>query len=363
MGRKKTKKQKSANIVIWILAVAHMIVFMALVVSGFSHLCHPVHFPALVSASLAFGPLLLTYCGFCLLWLLVKRTFLLGSLVGLCICAVPIRTYTPINFFSRPSDGAIKVMSYNVNNFCSMDSVKFKSILEYIKESKADLLCIQESDTYLKKDVEQALSSWPYKDSTLFYTNTLSFHSKFPILDKCIVPGPDAAHGAVIYRIRNDEDTLVVINSHFVSNTMGSDDKTMFKNIIKEPRNGAMKYSIKHLSHKVDSAGILRAQQADELMSYLEKLRDYPVILCGDFNDSPMSYVHGQLTQILNDSYTRGGTGPGVSYHEAGMFFRIDHILCSSHWNVRKSQVDNSIKSSDHYPIVSWLELKKQKSL
>ena len=84
--------------------------------------------------------------------------------------------------------------------------------------------------------------------------------------------------------------------------------------------------------------------------------------MCGDFNDSPLSYVHFQLTQILNDSYTRGGNGPGISYHEGGMYFRIDNILCSDHWNVAKSKVCNRVNGSDHYPICSWLQLNSDKS-
>ena len=48
--------------------------------------------------------------------------------------------------------------------------------------------------------------------------------------------------------------------------------------------------------------------------------------------------------------------GPGISYHLSGFFVRIDNILCSDDWKPYACKVDNSIQSSDHYPIVCWLK-------
>lgn len=360
MGRTKQKKKGGTGIFTLILVLLQTSIFIALFVSGFSHWCNPSLCPRLVSASLAFGPLLAAYCGCSVLWIFINRKFFLESLAGILICVVPIRTYCPVNIScGQNPKGTVKVMSYNVNNFSSEDPAEFKSITDYIKNSQADILCLQETNTYFQDSIKKAFSGWKYEDTTYFGSNGLSLYSLFPIIDKCIVPGPDSAHGAIIYRIEKEGDTIIVINSHFVSNSMSEDDKDMYKSIIREPGDKFTKSNVRHLAHKVDKAGVLRAQQADGLVPYLHKLKHLPVILCGDFNDSPLSYVHGQFTNILNDSYTRKGTGPGFSYHQSGMYFRIDHILCSPHWEVRKSVVDNSIKSSDHYPIISWLYLGK----
>lgn len=358
MGRTKKKKRGGTNILTLGLVLIQTGIFIALFISGFSHLCNPSLCPRLVSASLTFGPLLAAYCGCSLLWLFINRKFFLESLAGILICIVPIRTYCPINIScGKNPKGTIKVMSYNVSNFRSEDHTEFKSITNYIKDSQADILCLQETNTYFQDRIKNAFSEWKYQDITLLGSNGLSLYSQFPIIDKCIVRGPDSAHGAIIYRLEKEGDTIVVINSHFVSNAMNEGDKDMYKSIILEPGDKFTKSNVRHLTHKVDKAGVLRARQADKLMPYLHKLKHLPIILCGDFNDSPLSYVHGQFTNILNDSYTRKGIGPGFSYHQSGMYFRIDHILCSSHWGIKKSIVDSSIKSSDHYPIISWLYL------
>ena len=82
------------------------------------------------------------------------------------------------------------------------------------------------------------------------------------------------------------------------------------------------------------------------------------MILCGDFNDSPISYAHRTLDKVLTDCYVATGNGPGISYHHNAIFVRIDNIMCSSHWTPYGCKVDRSARHSDHYPIYCWLKRK-----
>ena len=290
----------------------------------------------------------------------MQKTWFINSLLGLLVCGVPIRTYFPINFSKLNEEEAyVKVLSYNVDTFGKGIVENKTEIYDFIHHSAADIVCLQEGgyNSSERPTIDSVMSLWAYKDTTLFLYNTLSLYTHYPIIDKCIVKGPDIQHGAIIYRLKKDNDTLIVINSHFSSNNISVDDKNVFKDVVTQPTKEDTKSNIHYLARKVDEAGILRAQQSDTLIKYIKTLSHFPIILCGDFNDSPLSYVHSQLTSVLNDSSTRGGCGPGITYHEAGMFFRIDHILCSQHWNVLKSKVRSDIKGSDHYPICSWLQL------
>ena len=78
--------------------------------------------------------------------------------------------------------------------------------------------------------------------------------------------------------------------------------------------------------------------------------------MCGDFNDSTLSYVHYRMTRNLNDAYVESGNGPGISYHRSGMFFRLDNILCSHHWRSFGAVVKKCYKMSDHYPVSACLK-------
>ena len=80
------------------------------------------------------------------------------------------------------------------------------------------------------------------------------------------------------------------------------------------------------------------------------------VIVCGDFNDTPISYAHKVFADALTDCYVSSGFGPGFSYHENRMFVRIDHMFCSDEWEPFGAKVDSKVKTSDHYPLICWLK-------
>ena len=101
-----------------------------------------------------------------------------------------------------------------------------------------------------------------------------------------------------------------------------------------------------------------RAPQADAVATFVKKHLDknIPVILCGDFNDNPISYSYYTISKVLNDSYKSSGNGIGWTYNENRMYFRIDHIFASNEFEPYGAKVDKSIKNSDHYPIYCWLK-------
>lgn len=348
------------NILVFLLKCIHFALFLLMCFTGFCGRIDPSPHPWLVSATLCFGPIALAYCILTLMWLIVARRYFFTSLLGLLVCIIPLRTYFPLNFTSKEEpENSLKILSYNVKGYSVGDNEKYCAILDYIHQSDASIMCLQEaentnSDKHLFDSIMQP---WTYRDTLKMGYNALALYSKLPIIDRCFVKSSDNEHGAVIYRILHEKDTIAVINCHFISNLINEDDKSMFKNTIKKPVDDSTKSHVLHLAHKIDEAGVLRAHQAQALMKFIKKLGDMPIIVCGDFNDSPMSYVHYLMTEELNDSYTRKGFGTGISFHESGMYFRIDHIFCSDHWKCKKSLVDNNCKSSDHYPITSWLKL------
>ena len=75
------------------------------------------------------------------------------------------------------------------------------------------------------------------------------------------------------------------------------------------------------------------------------------IIVCGDFNDTPISYARRVIGQDMNDAFIQSGQGLGISYNQNRFYFRIDHILVSKNLRTYNCTVDRSIKDSDHYPI------------
>ena len=93
------------------------------------------------------------------------------------------------------------------------------------------------------------------------------------------------------------------------------------------------------------------------MRKYVAEHSRYPTILCGDFNDSPISYTRRVLAEELTDCYVATGRGIGLSYNQKGFFVRIDNMMCSGSFEPYKCTVDDKIAASDHYPIYCWLKM------
>lgn len=81
-------------------------------------------------------------------------------------------------------------------------------------------------------------------------------------------------------------------------------------------------------------------------------------MVCGDFNDTPISYAHRTIQGPLKDAYAASGRGVGVTYNENFFWFRIDNILHSANMKPINCTVDK-VRYSDHYPLWCYLQLKE----
>lgn len=345
--------------------VLNLLCIILLLVSAFGGMINPERLSWLVSATLAFPFLFGVTFLFMLSWLVVYSRKWLWSFFALVASALALRDYCPVNVPQPVPKGCIKVETYNVYGFggASENTVEYKEMLEYLKNSEANIFCAQETSYSegRKKELEDAISHWRYRDTVYVGTSFsgLTLCSDFPILNRHVTTSPSLGHICAIYRLRVGHDTVVVVNSHFVSNAMNDDDKKAYREIILSPEEKHAKNDFMRLCSKVNRAGQKRAVQVDSLMDYLETLGDVPIIMCGDFNDSPLSYVHHRLTRKLNDAYIASGNGPGISYYRSGMFFRLDNVLCSQHWRSFGAAVKSRYKMSDHYPLEVYLKRMK----
>lgn len=345
-----------------LLLVVNVIVAAMLLLSAWGGYINPNTFGWEGSLALLFPFLVLLSFLFMAGWLVVQSRRWLVSFCALILCVFQLRTYCPINMPQPVPKGSIKVVSYNTYGlgWGLKDSVIYKQMMDYLRNSDADLFCAQESNYNMghKSTVEEAVAHWKYRDSVFIpkSCNALTLFSNYPILNRHVIHSSSPGHVCVAYNVKIEGDTVVVVNCHFVSNAINPEDKATYQKIVTISDRDSTSEDILRLGRKVNDAGLRRAKQADSLALYLEQQGDRPIIVCGDFNETPLSYVHTRLCRLLNDAYTASGNGPGISYHLNKMYFRLDNILCSSHWRSFGARVDNRQKMSDHYPIETWLK-------
>ena len=82
----------------------------------------------------------------------------------------------------------------------------------------------------------------------------------------------------------------------------------------------------------------------------------YPIVVCGDFNDTPNSFSYQKIVNGLNDSFLQKGSGFGSTFLGKIPFLRIDYILHSPNVKIQ-SFTTHKAKLSDHKAIESSLAL------
>lgn len=349
----------------WILLGVNVMVILFLLLSAYSPYLHPQDYPILSCFGLAFPIFLCLNLLFLFFWLLVYRKYTLLPILAFVCCWDAVRTYIPMNLFDdEKPEQAIKFLSYNTMAFGNREAHtkdKPNKVLKYLVESDADIICLQEcvwGDRLKKKDVDNALKKYKYKHHYSFAKglNGLGVYSRYPILSATPVPIESRSNASIAYRIKVDEDTLLVINNHLESFRIQDADVDIYHEMLDAPNNGHFFSGFRQLWKKLALPAAVRARQADKVTEIVSDYKGQGVIVCGDFNDSPISYSHRVMTRHLKDAFVESGNGLGISYHQNRFYFRIDHILTTPNIQSYECTVDRSIAASDHYPIwCNWV--------
>lgn len=352
------------KILIFPLLALNVLGAICLICCAYSPTLPVGHMPLLSLAGLAFPFVLATNALFLIFWLLIYPRYAVVPLITGIICLAQIRTFIPINFDRQnPPENSLKVLSYNIlsPNINSSNTNKDNAVINYLEKADADIICLQEFHFSTLKTKKHLLKKYPYKsylvskdsESASCYLGCLS---KYPILDVENIKFSSTYNGASRYRILHDKDTIVVYNCHLQSNGLQGKDKSVYEQILSNPKKNIRSKGTKDLVKKLRDSAVKRASQTDIIVADFEKETSPYIIVCGDFNDSPISYACHRMKKQLNDAYASSGNGPGISYNRNKLYYRIDHILHSPQFKAYKCTVDRSVRISDHYPIYCFLE-------
>lgn len=353
-----------------ILMAVNIAVIAMMLLTGFASHISPESFPVLCNAGHVF-PLFAVLNGvFLVVWIIVSARRAVVPVLGFIVCYSPMRTYCPLNIAKETPDDAIKVISYNVMNFNTMaypnDEQGIHPAMRYVLDQDADIVCLQESP--VSQYVRGIASDiYPYIDTVRVVTkgNSMAVLSKYPIIKHESIEYESKKNLSAVFFVKIGSDTLTVINNHLETSGLSLSDRHEFKTIVHSmrggkdadsiPDNDTIRMSLRRMMLTLAESATKRAPQARAVAQYIKDANSTNIIVCGDFNDSPLSYSRRVISQGLTDCYVSTANGPGWTYTENGMRVRIDNIFCSPEWQPYNCKVDKSIKASDHYPIVCWL--------
>lgn len=337
---------------------ANVASILVMLLVGYSDRLNPCEHPVLSGLGLVFPFLLIVNIAFLLFWLLIKPKLALIPVLGMIINYVPVRTYCPINIPKEVPGDAIKVLSYNVKIFEEPDMVEgMHATLHYVLNSHADIVCMQEVRMHTKWNKELC-DAYPYREELVYGGVSHVVMSHYPIVEKERIPYESRGNGTAAFYLDIDGERVLVISNHFETNGLSVGDKQEIQELVKGKTDRDTLCQESHrLILKLGGAARKRAPQADAVARYIRDHQDMPIILCGDFNDSPISYAHYRVARELTDCYVESGNGPGWSYNHGSMKVRIDNMMCNDHFVPYQCKVDGKIAASDHYPIACWLKM------
>ncbi len=336
------------NIVLTVLTfVAYILPFLA-----------PKLFPILSVLTLFLPLMLILNLLFFGYWLIqLKRQLLLSGIVLLLGITFVNKFYKFSETNLPKEENDFVVMSYNVRLFNLYDWIDrdvSTPISSFVKEQTPDILCIQE---YSKRN-EVDFRVYKHKYIFIEGKNTKlgqAIFSKYPIVNEGVIPFPNSTNNAVYADIKRGKDTIRVYSMHLQSIKITPDVHEIDENI-----QGVSQDQSKRMFRRMSTSFKSQQHQAEIIKRHKADC-PYPIIICGDLNNSPFSFVYRSVKGDLNDAFEEAGSGFGATYSFKYYPARIDYIFTDKKFKVKQFNAFPDFKNSDHFPIVTRLAFEKEK--
>lgn len=353
-----------------LVLLCNIVIILLFVVSAYSDHISPNTsiYPSFLGILFPF--FLFSVLGFCLYWGIRFKWYALLSLGAVLLCWEPVTRYLPYHILQEPVQGdSLKILTYNT---CGMGRYNFthpekkNQVIEFIKKEDADIVCLQEysfrngKNSLSESRIRKQLSKYPYyhfKPATSNDNWGLAVFSKYPIVRTRGIEYKSMYNTSCLYEINVKGKKITVINNHLESNKLSPEDRAFYNSMISHFETERLGEVRSTLIHKLGAGYRIRAIQAEKLDSVIRDVKT-PLIVCGDLNDTPISYCYQKIRGDLTDAFRNSGSGFGITYHENRFLFRIDHIFHSSSLHSSNAKV-HPVKYSDHYPVTVTIDLPK----
>ncbi len=264
-----------------------------------------------------------------------------------------------------PNAKTLKIFTYNVYAFCYKGVITTSDIARLVEKEDPDIICMQEYiDFRAKEDKEfsKLLVKYPYStvgDMTIDSHNRVVTLSRLKIVGSGVASKGKGNNKAIYSDVVVGNDTVRMINAHLASNHITFAEKQEIDSISHGFLLGKIRNMVFSLNKKVAENYVVREQMANDIDSLIS-VTNHRVLVCGDFNDVPVSYVYhkvkGKRMSVANEEM---GWGYNYTFRESPFYFCIDHILYD------KKKIDClsydilDATYSDHYPSVAQFSIKQ----
>lgn len=317
---------------------------------------------------MAYGylPLLAANVLMAVVWLLMRRWECL-----LPVAAIAVR-YTLLPLFFQFGGTAkvpaadehtamVKVMSYNVRLFRgsqpqpSATDSNATEFIALVRRHDPDVLCLQEfaAPKTVRLTDSLVLMGYNHYYGTHTASNGLPYgtvvFSRMPITYVNRIDGEK-----MLVELMHDGRRFRVCAIHMDSYRF--DDADLEE--IERMTHGDVIHSSGRTMEKVKETILCHEDEWNERIKPVVTESTLPLILAGDLNDIPNSWLYAQIANELKDTYCEKGLGYSNTYNGGFPRFRIDMVFHSEGWRTLSyKRIKTDI--SDHYPVFTSLELEQ----
>ena len=252
----------------------------------------------------------------------------------------------------------ICIVTYNVGRYSLSKYGKSKrettaEIRDYLELCEADIICLQEVSVRYKDSLIE-LPDYPHIYSHFFNDTGSSFGnvilSKFPIRGDGKITFKNSTNLAIWADLRIGKNIVRIYNCHLESYSIS------FTSIVKRLFNkDTFSDEFISLHGHLKESNIKRAEQVDHVVNSISEC-SLKTIVCGDFNDTPMSYTYHQLQKQHKDCFVEAGKGFGATYSRLWPALRLDYILIPEEYQTTYHKIER-VPYSDHYPVLTQIKL------
>lgn len=311
---------------------------------------------------------------FMLLWLTWKKPYHWISALGLAFSGnalynsigTHITTERPV---SIPAKKQFTVMTFNTSNMglkdYREDTSMQSSIYNILQQASPDILCLQEFYTNEGPgfsnhiDSMKHLLQYPYHSFTRDKTHWdtwqygIVLFSRYPIVRTSKIPCGFSTAGSGSSFLTADVllygDTVRIFTAQLQSYMFRDNDYKLL-----EEGQGSFS-AIRTLASKMKHTIHKRAGQSRQLAGLIAT-SPYKVVVCGDFNDTPVSYTYNTISRHLQDAFLHKGCGIGRTLSFLAPTLRIDYILAQRPLQVH-AYTTYIRKGFQHFPVMASLSL------
>lgn len=309
-----------------------------------------------------------------LYWLVLRKWKMTTLYLFVFIAGVSVhhRFITWNSVSENNTDKTLSIVSYNVRLFDVYDwfgrGVETKeNIYRYIDSVGADIYCFQEfyneNDSKEYNSIQNIKSRFKTAYHHGRYTSGSNGKarfgvvtiSRFPIINTGYVDLESVASNHCIYTDIQKEDVIFrVYNLHIGSIQVQDDEYDLFSSLPNNLETNKTERS-KRLIGRLMGAFKTRSQQVDTIIAHAAS-SPYPVIICGDFNDTPISNAYHKFYSIYEDAFLSAGKGIGTTYAGRIPANRIDFIFHDKRFSATKFSIQREVLS-DHRAIYTELAI------